>query len=245
TIADLGNGVLEATLVEPEPEDTIFNNTYTASGEFNVDATVNPTKVLTGRILSDHEFAFVLKQGDTVLETVYNVPNGNIPFTALTYTQDDIDQTYEYTINEVIPATTETYMTYDTMTLTFSVTITDLGNGELSADLADISADTVFNNVYDVPLTRYRIYYYYRMTEDDAYVRNEDYDYLSDWLEVGTRADSFADRSENGFWQLVGSDGNRRVLVVDEDTNIVRVYYQRSEVPLGGGVVINVGDCSE
>ncbi|HPJ01650.1 MAG TPA: hypothetical protein PKU80_02285, partial [Candidatus Limiplasma sp.] len=126
---------------------------------------------------------------------------------------------------------------------TFSVTVTDLGNGELSAVLAATPQDTEFNN--SAPLTRYSILYFYRLSPDDPYNENTDYTYVSPLVAVGTQAGGFADRSENGFWQLVGTDGNRRVLVADETANVVRIYYQRAQVPLGGGAVINVGDASE
>ena len=239
-ISDLGNGLLSAVLAGTS-EDTEFNNSYEASGEYNVDADLNPTKVLDNRALADQEFEFILRQGDNVLQTVNNTADGNIPFAPLSFTQDDIGQTYDYSITET--AGTEIGMTYDAMILTFSVTVTDLGNGELSAVLAATPQDTEFNN--SAPLTRYSILYFYRLSPDDPYNENTDYTYVSPLVAVGTQAGGFADRSENGFWQLVGTDGNRRVLVADETANVVRIYYQRAQVPLGGGAVINVGDASE
>ncbi|MBN1777869.1 MAG: Cna B-type domain-containing protein, partial [Clostridiales bacterium] len=244
TVTDNGDGTLNVAVPSENATSLDFINNYEAKGEFDVDLTIDPTKVLTNRDLTDGEFTFELRLGIDVLQTVTNTADGNIPFLPLEYTQDDIGATYDYTINEVIPVPGEIGMTYDPMVIMFSVTVTDLGGGVLSADLVEpLPADTTFNNV--APLTRYRIYYYYRMTEDDAYVRNVAYDYVSGLVAVGTRAGAYADRSENGFWQLMGSAGNRRVLVYDEAVNIVSVYYQRAEVPLGGGVVINVGDCSE
>lgn len=216
-------------------------NSYAAAGTYDVDAGLDPSKVLAGRTLADQEFAFVLKQGTSVLQTVNNTADGNIPFLPLSYTQADIGQTYDYTITET--AGTEAGMTYDPMVLAFSVTVSDLGGGLLGAVLAAQPADTVFNN--SAPLTRYRIYYHYRMSPDDTFVINTDYNYLSPLVAAGTQAGGFADRSENGFWQLVGLDGNRRTLVINEAENIVNVYYQRIQVPLGGGAVINVGDASE
>ena len=242
SVSDLGNGVLSAVLTGTN-EKTEFYNSYEASGSYDVDLSLNPTKVLAGRVLAAGEFTFELWQDGSVLQTAANEADGNIPFLPLDYTQADIGQTYEYTINEVIPVPGETGMTYDSMVLAFSVTVTDLGNGVLGAALATQPADTIFNN--SAPLTRYSIFYYYRLSPDDPYVLNPGYNYTSPLVAVGSQAGAFADRSENGFWQLVGSTGNGRVLVINEAENIVNVYYQPAQVPLGGGAVINVGDASE
>ena len=240
-ISDNGDRTLGVEVTSENASALDFANQYEAIGAFDVDATLNPTKALANRALADQEFEFILRQGDTILQTVRNTADGNIPFAALNYTQADIGQTYDYSVTET--AGTEAGMTYDAMILTFSVTVSDLGNGELSATLAGTPEDTEFNN--SAPLTRYTIYYYYRLSPDDPYDINGDYTYVSPLVAAGTQAGGFADRSENGFWQLVGTDGNRRVLVADETANVVRIYYQRAQVPLGGGAVINVGDASE
>ena len=141
----------ETGTMQGEDITTVITNEYHGTGEFNVDIGLNPTKILTGRALADGEFGFELRMDGVVLQTVYNTLDGNIPFAPLAYTEADIDKSFTYTINEIIPAGAdkEGGMTYDTMVLTFTVDVTDLGGGKLSAVLAAQPADTVFNNVYE------------------------------------------------------------------------------------------------
>jgi pilin isopeptide linkage protein len=89
-ITDAGNGVLN--VVPTYSADTIFNNSYTASGNVVLEA----DKALAGRTLKAGEFSFQLKQGTTVLHTRRNDWR-NITFDAiLRYTEADIGQTYTY-----------------------------------------------------------------------------------------------------------------------------------------------------
>lgn len=120
---------------------------------YDVDIDLDPAKALTGRTLMAGEFSFELKQGTTVLQTVSNTADGNIVFRGLKYTNADVGNTYTYTINEVIPASGETGMTYDTMVLYFTVRVREGGNGELVAELVDAPKDTIFNNYYDAGVT--------------------------------------------------------------------------------------------
>ncbi len=145
TVEDAGNGKL--TVTPSYPADTVFNNSYVASGELK--GGVWATKNLVGRELKADDFNFELKRqgSDTVIQTVANAADGKISFAAIPYTQADIGETYTYTIKEVVPATPETGMTYDPMTLTFTVTVTDDGNGKLTATPA-YPDDTEFNNTY-------------------------------------------------------------------------------------------------
>ncbi|NLG05971.1 MAG: Cna B-type domain-containing protein, partial [Clostridia bacterium] len=126
-------------------------NTYTATGSFDIDLTLNPTKELAGRALKVNEFEFELTQvgsAEVFIQTVKNEQNGNIPFSALNYTQADIGKSFEYVIRELVPASPETGMSYDTMVLAFTVVVSDLGSGKLSAVLETTPEDTVFNNSY-------------------------------------------------------------------------------------------------
>ena len=143
-----GTVVAENVTVDAEGHRDDFVGEFPAHGTYDVDVDLNPTKALTGRTLTAGEFSFELKQGTTVLQTVSNTADGNIPFQVLSYTQADIGNTYNYTINEVIPATGETGVTYDTMVLSFSVTVSDGGNGVLLDTLVSMPEDTIFNNSY-------------------------------------------------------------------------------------------------
>ena len=129
-IADsgLGDGVL--ILTPTYSSDTQFENTYTASGKLPSGAWAG--KDLQGRTLAEGEFTFLLKDAQgTVLQTKTNAADGSITFDDILYTQDDIGQTYTYTITEVVPAQVEPGMAYDEMVMTFTVAVTDAGNGQL------------------------------------------------------------------------------------------------------------------
>ncbi len=144
TVTDNGMGKLTAAVAYSD--DTEFDNVYEAYGEFDIDAELNPTKTLTGRMLTEDEFEFELKLGETILQTVRNTKSGNIPFKPLEYTEADAGKTYTYTITEI--AGSENGMTYDPMVLTFSVTVTDNGDGTLSTSL-DMPEDVSFDNKYE------------------------------------------------------------------------------------------------
>ncbi|HHX30385.1 MAG TPA: VWA domain-containing protein, partial [Clostridiaceae bacterium] len=141
-IADAGHGAL--TVTPHYPADTEFDNAYAASGSWNPQV----TKKLEGRVLKNGEFSFLLKDvGGNVLQTKTNTAGGQVIFDAVSYSQADIGKTFTYTIEEVVPATPESGMTYDPMILTVTVQVTDVGNGQL-AITPGYPADTEFNNVY-------------------------------------------------------------------------------------------------
>ena len=145
-VSDLGNGKLGAALKE-SPNDTVFNNAYKADDEYPIngkgDISINPMKELTGRALKEGEFEFVLKHGGAVLQTVRNTAAGMLPFAPIPYTEEDIGQTYTYTITET--AGNEPGMAYDMLVMTFSVTVSDAGDGKLNTE-AIKPATTVFTN---------------------------------------------------------------------------------------------------
>ena len=86
------------------------------------------TKKLEGRPLKDKEFSFVLKDADgNEIETVKNDADGNVTFSALSYDKTKVG-THKYTVEEVIPATKEERMDYDTMKANITVTVTKAGH---------------------------------------------------------------------------------------------------------------------
>ena len=121
TVVDNGDGTLSAThevLDESgsKVDAVVFRNTYEPA-----DATVSimALKTLTGRSLVDGEFSFELVDADgTVLQTVSNDERGNVAFTPLRYTAEDladaawVDQDgvisrareFAYAVREVVPA---------------------------------------------------------------------------------------------------------------------------------------------
>ena len=117
--------------------------TYSATGgetskaddqEFNnyvvppVSTKFDFTKKLEGRPLKDKEFSFVLKDAEgNEIETVKNDADGNVTFTALNYDKTKVG-THKYTVEEVIPATKEDRMDYDTMKANITVTVSKSGH---------------------------------------------------------------------------------------------------------------------
>lgn len=124
-----------------------FANSYTAE---SVTLSITARKELSGRALQAGEFTFALKDAQgTVLQTVQNAADGSICF-PLQY-DDKKDDTalehdsYTYTISEV--AGSEDTIAYDAATYTFTVKVTDNGDGKLVAEL-DQPQDMVFRNSY-------------------------------------------------------------------------------------------------
>ena len=114
-------GDLEATVkysseggFSADANDKIFNN-YVVSP---VVTKFDFTKKLAGRKLKEGEFSFVLKNaaGEEV-ETVKNKEDGTVTFSELSFDNTKVG-THTYTVEEVIPATKELGMTYDTMKAT-------------------------------------------------------------------------------------------------------------------------------
>ena len=117
--------------------------TYSAAGgetskaddqEFNnyvvppVSTKFDFTKKLEGRPLKDKEFSFVLKDAEgNEIETVKNDADGNVTFTALNYDKTKVG-VHKYTVEEVIPATKEERMDYDTMKANITVTVSKSGH---------------------------------------------------------------------------------------------------------------------
>ena len=86
------------------------------------------TKKLEGRPLKDQEFSFVLKDAEgNEIETVKNDADGNVTFTSLNYDKTKVG-VHKYTVEEVIPATKEDRMDYDTMKANITVTVSKSGH---------------------------------------------------------------------------------------------------------------------
>lgn len=123
----------------------VFENEY--EPEETVDITFGATKVLEGRDLAAGEFSFELRDQDgNVVATATNAADGSIVFTSpVTFTEPG---EYTYTIVEV--SGNVSGVTYDDAVHTAVVTVTDNGDGTLSATVTyDGSGKLpVFTNVF-------------------------------------------------------------------------------------------------
>lgn len=85
-----------------------------------------------------------------VIGTYGHDADGNIRFEPLTYTEADIGKTFTYTVRE-IPGPNP-HILYDPNVLSFDVSVTDAGGGELAISIAYPEAGMVFYNDEDDPL---------------------------------------------------------------------------------------------
>ena len=137
-----------------------FNNTYDAKGSVILTAT-KTIKVADGfdhtTKPADGEFTFDLKDAaGNVLDTAENDANGKVSFTR-EFQLSDLDgaasKDFTYTIVEQPGA--EPGMVYDSHPLTYTVTVTDGGNGALNAKaiVTSASGSDTFTNTYQPAAT--------------------------------------------------------------------------------------------
>lgn len=152
TITDKGDGTLEAKHVLNGADEAKFNNSYKPNpDEFSVTDQITANKVLTGRELAAGEFSFELVEGDKVVATGTNDAGGNITMGAVKYAKPG---KYPYTLREVNGGTTSKGITYSDAKYTIETTITDNGDGTLSATHELKSATpATFENTYSVTPT--------------------------------------------------------------------------------------------
>lgn len=154
TITDKGDGTLEAKHVLNGADEAKFNNSYKPNpDEFSVTDQITANKVLTGRELAAGEFSFELVEGEgedaKVVATGTNNAEGNITMSAVKY---DKAGKHTYTLREVNGGTTSKGITYSDAEYTIETTITDNGDGTLSAThaLKDDAEAATFKNTYSV-----------------------------------------------------------------------------------------------
>ena len=156
TITDKGDGTLEAKHVLKGDGEAKFSNSYKPNpGEFSVTDQITATKSLTGRDLKDGEFSFELVEGEDedakVVATGTNAADGKITMNAVKYTEAG---KHAYTLREIKGGTTSKGITYSDAKYTIETTITDNGDGTLSATHELKSATpATFENTYSVTPT--------------------------------------------------------------------------------------------
>lgn len=154
TVTDDGKGNLS---VSHKPDGDVaftFTNTYNVTPvETSVTGQITATKVLTGRELAAGEFSFELVEGEgedaKVIATGTNAADGKITMSAVKYTKAG---THAYTLREVKGGTISKGVTYSDAEYTIETTITDNGDGTLSAThvLKDDVKAATFENAYSV-----------------------------------------------------------------------------------------------
>lgn len=145
---------------QPNPVTLAFTNSYKAEG----NVTIEGTKTLSGRSLTDGEFSFALKYfagGDDLL-SAKNAANGSINFGTLSYSTESLAQlvkdgkakkgqdgkwTVDYVAYEKTDGLKESGITPQTESIHFTVTVVDNGNGTLAAT-ANTGNGLVFENAY-------------------------------------------------------------------------------------------------
>ena len=141
TLADDGKGGVTVTADKAIAE-TVFTNTYAATGSYPPGA----VKMMEGRDLKADEFSFELKDKDgTVLQTAKNAADGTITFAEIDYTLDDVALSpITYTISEI--AGEDKTVAYDAHVEMIVVTLTDNGDGTITAEADKAPEELVFTN---------------------------------------------------------------------------------------------------
>ena len=118
------------------PENKAFKNTYTAPKP--AKAKISASKILEGAELKNGEFNFqLLDEAGKVLQTKQNDADGMVAFDDLSYSSEDAEKTFHYTIKEVIPESKAKGMTYDEENIDVTVTVTkDDASNTLKASVA-------------------------------------------------------------------------------------------------------------
>ena len=147
TVTDDGEGNLRVSRKSDGDVAFTFTNTYNVTPvETRVTDQITATKVLTGRELAADEFSFELAEGDKVVATGKNAADGKITMSPVKY---DKAGTHAYTLREV--KGNAGGITYSDAKFTIETTITDNGDGTLSAThvLKDVKV-AEFKNSYNV-----------------------------------------------------------------------------------------------
>ena len=153
TVTDDGKGKLSVSRNPDGNAAFTFTNIYSVTPvETSVTDQITATKVLTGRELAADEFSFELVEGEgkgaKVVATGTNNAEGKITMSPVKY---DKAGKHTYALREVNGGTTSKGVTYSDAEYTIETTITDNGDGTLSAThvLKDVKV-AEFKNSYNV-----------------------------------------------------------------------------------------------
>ena len=146
TITDNGDGTLKAEHVLKGTEPAEFKNAYNVTPkDSSVTDQITATKVLAGRDLKEGEFSFELVEGNDVVATGKNDASGSITMNSVKY---DKAGKHTYMLREVKGSAGG--ITYSDAKFTIETTVTDNGDGTLSAmhELKDAD-EAKFTNSYE------------------------------------------------------------------------------------------------
>ena len=151
TVTDDGKGALRVSRNPHGDAAFTFTNAYNVTPiESRVTDQITATKVLTGRDMTEGEFSFELVEGEgkdaKVVATGKNAADGKITMSTIEYTKAG---THTYTLREA--KGNAGGITYSDAKFTIETTITDNGDGTLSAThvLKDVKV-AEFKNSYNV-----------------------------------------------------------------------------------------------
>lgn len=159
TVSDDGAGHLSVKREGDDGAAFTFTNTYgVAPTDSSVTDQVKTVKCLTGRDLAAGEFTFELLEDDVVVANGTNDANGTVTLSPIRY---EAPGTHTYTLREACPNALGLYkgVTYDGTTYTVVTTVSDNGDGTLTAThkLEGTTESAGFTNKYHAMPTQVSI----------------------------------------------------------------------------------------
>ena len=159
TVSDDGAGHLSVKREGDDGAAFTFTNTYgVAHTDSSVTDQVKTVKRLTGRDLAAGEFTFELLEDDVVVANGTNDANGTVTLSPIRY---EAPGTHTYTLREACPNALGLYkgVTYDGTTYTVVTTVSDNGDGTLTAThkLEGTTESAGFTNKYHAMPTQVSI----------------------------------------------------------------------------------------
>lgn len=159
TVTDDGAGHLSVKREGDDGAAFTFTNTYSVTPtDSSVTDQVKTVKRLTGRDLAVGEFTFDLLEDDVVVASGANDANGTVTLSPIRY---EAPGTHTYTLREACPNALGLYkgVTYDGTTYTVVTTISDNGDGTLTAThkLEGTTESAGFTNKYHAMPTQVSI----------------------------------------------------------------------------------------
>lgn len=159
TVSDDGAGHLSVKREGDDGAAFTFTNTYgVAPTDSSVTDQVKTVKRLTGRDLAAGEFTFELLEDDVAVANGTNDANGTVTLSPIRY---EAPGTHTYTLREACPNALGLYkgVTYDGTTYTVVTTVSDNGDGTLTAThkLEGTTESAGFTNKYHAMPTQVSI----------------------------------------------------------------------------------------